>query len=785
MTRKADEKQNPLITLWKKFALNSEKESDAKSDSLSNSQKVIELLNEIGKDIITKHSVENIVTTVYENINQLMDAPIFALGVYNEYCNGLDFWGINHESQSMQLGFEPMLDPSRWSVYCFKEQKEVFVSDGSKPQTHYFSKVLFAENDLPRLSFIYLPLTFRKKKKGVLCVQSLKKNSYNKLHLTILRNLANYISVALENADAYKEIQQQKEAVLAKTEELRVINSNLEGLVKERTKEIEDQRNEIEEQSRILTEYNKKLEMLSIVATQTNNAIMIMDAQGDILWLNDCFTRLYGYNFEQFVAARGSNIRQTSFNPEIHRTLERCIREKQPVVYEANNVMLTGESVWTQTTLTPIFDEKGEIINLVTIDSDITKHKNYEREILSQNAQIQAQSLKLQQTNNEMKRLSIIAQQAKNAIMVLDAYGDILWTNDYFTSLYGYTLEEFVEVRGRNILKTSFNPNIKAIINECTGEKHSVVYDAKNINKNGEAIWTQTTMTPILDENGEISQLVTVDADITDRKSAESKIKRQHRNITDSLNYASKIQYAILPPIETITDLNLDCFIFYQPKDIVSGDFYWIKVFKKPEQEEPILVIAVGDCTGHGVPGALMSMLGISVLNDTISKNSTSFDPGEILNELRKKVKKSLNHNGRLETKDGMDISLAVIDLKSLRMQFAAANSPAFIFRNGDLNELLADRMPIGAYVNDKVPFRTSEFQLKKNDWLYLFTDGFYSQFSGENGEKFKKSRFKNLLASTSFYNGNSQLGLIESKFTEWKGSGDQIDDVMIMGIKF
>jgi len=784
MKKDVNDKLNPLQALWKKFAMTKENTDEPKADSLSNSQKVVELLNEIGKDIMTKHSVDSIVCTVYENINQLMDAPIFAIGVFNEYCNGLDFWGINTESESMQLGFEPMLDPARWSVHCFQEQKEVFVSDGSKPQSFYFSKVLFSENDQPRLSFIYIPLTFRKKKKGVLCVQSFKKNSYNKLHLTILRNLANYISIALENADAYKEIQQQKEAVLAKTEELRMINLNLESLVKDRTKEIEAQRNEIEQQSLRLTEYNKKLEMLSIVATQTSNAIMIMDAEGNILWLNECFTRLYGYNYEQFIAARGNNIRQTSFNPDIHRTLERCIREKKPVIYDAINVMLTGESIWTQTTLTPIFDDKGVITNLVTIDTDITKHKNYENEILSQNAQIQAQSLKLQQANSELKMLSIIAQQAQNAIMIMDAYGDILWTNDYFTKLYGYTLDEFIQYRGRNILKTSFNPNIRAIINECIGEKRSIVYDAQNITKEGKAAWTQTTLTPLLDENGDITHLVTVDADITDRKAAESKIRKQHRNITDSLNYASKIQSAILPPIEIITDLGLDCFVYYQPKDIVSGDFYWMKTFSKAEQSEPILVIAAGDCTGHGVPGALMSILGTSVLNDTISKNST-FNPADILNQLRKKIKKSLNHSGRMETKDGMDISLVVIDMKTLIMQFAGANNPAFIYRTGDLNELLPDKMPIGAYVNDKISFTATEFQLKKNDWVYLFSDGFYSQFGGEFGEKYKKSRFRELLGSACFYDAKTQATFIESKFNEWKGTGDQIDDIMVMGVKF
>jgi len=408
------ESLSPFRILWKRFTLNKYKNAD-KEESLANFQKIIEQLNEIGKNIITKYRVDSIVKTVYHNINQFMDAPVFAIGVYNEHLKGLDFWGLKDGNASMQLGFESLTERKCWPIHCFNEQVDIIVSDAAVPQKYHFSKVRYTLNESCSQSFIFLPLTFRNKRKGVISVQSFSKHSYSKLHLTILQNLASYIAIALENADNYHELQLQKEIVLAKTAQLSEINSHLENKVWERTREIEAQ-------TLRLTEYNKKLEMLSIVATQTNNAIMIMDADGNILWLNDCFTRLYGYNLEQFIAARGSNIRQTSFNKDINNTIEKCLSKRKPVFYEAVNVMQTGEDIWTETILTPIYNEKDELTNLVTIDSDITRHKNYESHILKleeAERKITMQAMKLSQANTVLEETqSELLEQKEELLQV-------------------------------------------------------------------------------------------------------------------------------------------------------------------------------------------------------------------------------------------------------------------------------------------------------------------------------------------------------------------------------
>lgn len=433
------ESLSPFQVLWKKFTINRYRNPE-KEESLDSFQKIIERLNEIGKNITTKYRVDSIVKTVYHNINQFMDAPVFAIGVYNEYLKGLDFWGLKDGNASMQLGFESLEEYKCWPIHCFNEQTDVFVNDASVSLKYRFSHVRYTMNEESSRSFIFLPLTFKNKRKGVISVQSFKKNSYNNLHLTILRNLASYIAIALENADNYHELQLQKEIVLAKTEQLSEINSLLEKKVSERTQEIE-------QQSLRLKEYNKKLEMLSIVATQTNNAIMIMDADGNILWLNDCFTRLYGYTYEQFIAARGSNIRQTSFNKDIENTLKRCLSRRKPVFYEAVNVMQTGEDIWTETILTPIYNEKDELTNLVTIDSDITRHKNYETHI----KKLEEAERKISQANAILEDTQTELLKQKEELLLVnqtlqDSNKKIQFQNEYIQGgiRYAKTIQEAI-----------------------------------------------------------------------------------------------------------------------------------------------------------------------------------------------------------------------------------------------------------------------------------------------------------------------------------------------------
>ncbi|NOZ35671.1 MAG: SpoIIE family protein phosphatase [Chlorobi bacterium] len=263
-------------------------------------------------------------------------------------------------------------------------------------------------------------------------------------------------------------------------------------------------------------------------------------------------------------------------------------------------------------------------------------------------------------------------------------------------------------------------------------------------------------------------------AEITHQK---EEIEEKNHHITSSIEYASRIQQALLPPEELITEYLPDHFILYKPRDIVSGDFYWLK------QIDNYTVYAAADCTGHGVPGAFMSMLGISFLNEIVSKSQVN-KPSEILNELRKKIKSSLRQTGKdNESKDGMDIAVCVIDNKRMILNYAGAYNPLFIIRKGELKEIKATRNPIGIYLRE-VPFENHELELEKGDVLYTFSDGFVDQFGGEKQSKFKAQNFKKILLEIYDKSMKEQKTILDKTILQWQGDAEQTDDIVIFGVR-
>jgi serine phosphatase RsbU (regulator of sigma subunit) len=261
-------------------------------------------------------------------------------------------------------------------------------------------------------------------------------------------------------------------------------------------------------------------------------------------------------------------------------------------------------------------------------------------------------------------------------------------------------------------------------------------------------------------------------------KEAYDIIEEKNKDITSSINYACRIQNAMLPKPTDIKGLNKNLFILYHPKDIISGDFYWFT------ESNGKLVIVAGDCTGHGVPGALMSMLGISFLEEIVNKREIT-DTGLILDALSKEVKRALHQKGeRNEAKDGMDISICIVDKKDNSAQYSGANNNLYIIRNNLLVEYKADRMPIGYYDDIIHTFSTHSIGTHPGDILYMFSDGYPDQFGGPNRKKFKYSAFKALLLEIHKQPLEEQKKRLEKEFYKWKGNDQQTDDVIILGFR-
>jgi serine phosphatase RsbU (regulator of sigma subunit) len=262
----------------------------------------------------------------------------------------------------------------------------------------------------------------------------------------------------------------------------------------------------------------------------------------------------------------------------------------------------------------------------------------------------------------------------------------------------------------------------------------------------------------------------------------------QKKEITDSIHYAERIQRAVLPEEKILSNSFSDYFVLFRPKDIVSGDFYWMT------QKGDHIIFAAVDCTGHGVPGAFMSMLGVSFLNKLVNESGI-IRPSQILDGLRENIISSLKQKGNIDTtKDGMDIALCSIDLKNMHLQFAGANNPLFIIRkeNGEfvVLETKGDKMPVGFYSRME-NFTNNEIDLLPGDTIYMFSDGFLDQFGGPEGRKFMKPRFKQMLIDSQHLSMVNQREAFNNTLEEWinhEREGEelygQIDDVILMGVR-
>jgi serine phosphatase RsbU (regulator of sigma subunit) len=282
-------------------------------------------------------------------------------------------------------------------------------------------------------------------------------------------------------------------------------------------------------------------------------------------------------------------------------------------------------------------------------------------------------------------------------------------------------------------------------------------------------------------------------------------IEEKNKEITDSINYARKIQFAILPKEEEFTTAFPDSFVLFKPKDIVSGDFYWFtkvvadssnsrresgdgprteKDFIDTTSNPEIYIYATCDCTGHGVPGGFMSVLGTSLLNETINEKGIS-KTGQILDRVRDKLITEMKQTGvEGENKDGMDLVLICYDLKNMTLTYSAANNGFYIIRNGEMLEFVADKQPIGYYGDAMKPFTENVVKLQKGDCVYTFTDGYADQFGGPKGKKYKYKQFEELLMSIWQKPMREQHQLLNDSVENWRGDLEQNDDICVIGVR-
>lgn len=256
-----------------------------------------------------------------------------------------------------------------------------------------------------------------------------------------------------------------------------------------------------------------------------------------------------------------------------------------------------------------------------------------------------------------------------------------------------------------------------------------------------------------------------------------SRVEELYKDVTDSIRYAKRLQESILPPEQKMEALFKDYFVFYRPKDIVSGDFYWVE-----QTEEKVLFSAV-DCTGHGVPGAFMSLVGANGLNQAVLEHQQK-SPAEIMNDLNKFAVNALNKNEDSNVRDGMDMAICLLDSKNMMLEFAGANNPLYLVRDGKLIQYKPDKFSIGSYADNTNSFKNNQVAIQENDALYIFSDGYADQFGGPRGKKFMYKQFRELLEKIAHLPMKEQNEILGKTLDDWMGDSEQIDDILIIGVR-
>lgn len=581
--------------------------------------------------------------------------------------------------------------------------------------------------------------------------------------------------------------------------------------------------------------------LLAMIRQTETDAIITSDESGVIRSWNIGAEKIFGYTEAEAIGKSLEIIIPDYFRRSHAEGIEKVNRGGAPKLV-GKTVELSA--VHKNETEFPIeltlgMWEFGNRKHYSAIIRDITERKTIEKELHEKNEKLKNEKEKLLE---QTKRLFTISQTDTDAIITSDETGTIKSWNLGAEKIFGYTQDEIL---GRSI---------EVIIPEHLRMKHSRGMKRQNegmppkaigktlelsaVRKNGTEFPIELTLgkwingskryysgiirditrrkkneaeinkkNDILNETNSIllKQKKEIETQAENLKLANAKISKQkeiiesrHKHTTDSILYAKRIQKAIIPTSSTISNIVPEHFILFKPRDVVSGDFYWIRKINQ------YLIIAVADCTGHGVPGAFMSVLGVSLLNELVGREEiTSSD--QLLNLLRAKIKISLNQTNKTnEAKDGMDIAVCVIDTDTNTLQYAGANNPLFIIRESNLPEadrkeiqavkvsessgfklfhLKADRQPIGIYVKE-TPFRNNTLQLQKNDKLYMFSDGYVDQIGGKHQRKFMIKNFKELLLEIHSKPFIEQKEVLEQTINTWKNNTEQIDDILVVGIK-
>ncbi len=537
------------------------------------------------------------------------------------------------------------------------------------------------------------------------------------------------------------ELRQNAEEMAATQDELRNTNQRLEDQIEE---------------------VNRTQKRMQLLLENASEVITIYEEDENIRYISPSVENILGYSQVDMIGQKDlKNIHKEGVE-HFHKMFKQLLDNPfNQVTIQYKYKTKDGEYIWLEATGTNKLSDPA-IQGIIVNSRDITERRRAEEE---------------QRMRSKMQALS---ENSPDLITRLEGNGSISYINPVIESYVGGKAEQFLNKQVETLeLNNSITEQWTNILKDVTKQKSKVSMEMEFPSVMGERIM-QVNAIPEYDEQEKIESVLVVSHDITERKMIEVEIQSKNKKINDSINYAKRIQGAILPNTAIINQVFKESFIFYKPKDVVSGDFPWFM-----QVGEDVYIAAV-DCTGHGVPGALISLIGYFLLNDIVrSRNVT--DPGKILDLLDDGVTKTLRQDrDDSRSKDGMDIAFCKVNLKKSEVEYAGAHRSLYFMEKGEMVEIKGNKFAIGGGMyRNQTNFATTKIKVNKGDSIYFCSDGYPDQFGGPENRKYGPKRTRELIQKNHKKSIKQIQDGMESDWEKWKGDTKQTDDVLMIGIKF
>ncbi len=602
-------------------------------------------------------------------------------------------------------------------------------------------------------SILLVPLLTDQRLFGVMEFASISK--FTEEHIKFVKEISDIIARTIFNIgtnETTRRLLEESQQMSTELQEQQVILQN-------NAVEMEKTQDQLKKQFEAVENQQKRQHAL---LAKSSEIITIYDKDGVITFQSPSVESILGYTPAEMVGENDFYRMNPAGEKAVQKMFDSLIVDSdQHLVAEYMYVKKDGKRVWLESTARNLLADPA-IKGIVFNSRDITLRRKAERE---------------EAMRGKMQALS---ENSQDIIMRYDLNGKLLYVNP---KLQFYTGARKKDTEGKTLSSLSLHESIKdgwLEILETVKKEHKIISQEVDFPTEEEKLIMMVNAIPEYDKSNKLETVLLVSHDITSRKKQELIIQETNRKITDSINYAKRIQHAIIPIREDIEQDLKEFFMFYKPKDVVSGDFPWY--YKKDD----LIYFAAVDCTGHGVPGAMMSLIGFLLLNDIVN-DIVDWTPSEILDRLNIGVVETLKqHRKENSAADGMDVAICRIDLKNNELQYAGAHRPLYFVRNGELTQYKGDKYAIGGrqYKGD-ARFTNHSIKLEKEDSVFFFSDGLPDQFGGPENFKFGPKRIRETIVEHHNKPMNEIGEIFESKLEDWMVDQPQFDDVLLIGIRF